>query len=202
MMQPTKPWYRYDFTIRVVAFHGWPAGRSFFGQRKMGPVIVIVVDVVFHQPPQMVKGPEISIDFEDGSNFTACLATKRTLEAKWIRCDGDASTVMRSDARSHKGHLVRSETPILSPRNLAMLYQRLPDVHLDLGFQSLRRRKAEVVEDVSLGDVTDENRPVLSLSFYDAYRELRTDVRSMTRRLPPFFSNLLPEVAAIYCRAW
>lgn len=41
--------------------------------------------------------------------------------------------------------------------------------------------------------LTDPNRPVLSLSFYDAYRELRTNVRPVTRRLPPFFSNLLPE---------
>jgi len=39
----------------------------------------------------------------------------------------------------------------------------------------------------------DQNRPVLSLSFYDAYRALRTDVRPVTRRLPQFFSNLLPE---------
>jgi serine/threonine-protein kinase HipA len=41
--------------------------------------------------------------------------------------------------------------------------------------------------------VADRNRPVLSLSFYDAYRTLRTEVRPVTRRLPPFFSNLLPE---------
>jgi serine/threonine-protein kinase HipA len=43
--------------------------------------------------------------------------------------------------------------------------------------------------------VSDENRPVLSLSFYDAYRNPITNVRSVTRRLPPFFSNLLPEGA-------
>src|ERR1700733_4131982 len=41
--------------------------------------------------------------------------------------------------------------------------------------------------------IAEENRPVLSLSFYDAFRELRTDVRPVTRRLPPFFSTLLPE---------
>ncbi len=39
--------------------------------------------------------------------------------------------------------------------------------------------------------IAGENRPVLSLSCYDAYRELRTDVQPVTRRLPPFFSNLL-----------
>jgi hypothetical protein len=33
-------------------------------------------------------GPEISIDFEDGSNFNACLGVKMTLEAKWTRDDG------------------------------------------------------------------------------------------------------------------
>lgn len=43
--------------------------------------------------------------------------------------------------------------------------------------------------------VSDENRPVLSLSFYDAYRNPITNVRPVTRRLPPFFSNLLPEGA-------
>ena len=39
----------------------------------------------------------------------------------------------------------------------------------------------------------DDDRPVLSLSFYDAFRGLITKVRPVTRRLPPFFSNLLPE---------
>jgi serine/threonine-protein kinase HipA len=43
------------------------------------------------------------------------------------------------------------------------------------------------------GYIADPNRPVLSLSFLDAYREVRTEVRGVTRRLPPFFSNLLPE---------
>jgi serine/threonine-protein kinase HipA len=41
--------------------------------------------------------------------------------------------------------------------------------------------------------IADANRPVLSLSFYDAYRNPIPDVRPVTRRLPPFFSNLLPE---------
>ena len=41
--------------------------------------------------------------------------------------------------------------------------------------------------------IADANRPVLSLSFYDAYRNPTPDVRPVTRRLPPFFSNLLPE---------
>jgi serine/threonine-protein kinase HipA len=43
--------------------------------------------------------------------------------------------------------------------------------------------------------IADSNRPVFSLSFYDAYRALTTNVRPVTRRLPPFFSNLLPEGA-------
>jgi serine/threonine-protein kinase HipA len=43
--------------------------------------------------------------------------------------------------------------------------------------------------------VADANRPVLSLSLYDAYRNLIMKVRPVTRRLPPFFSNLLPEGA-------
>src|SRR5580658_5889163 len=41
--------------------------------------------------------------------------------------------------------------------------------------------------------VADADRPILSLSFYDAYRNPITNVRPVTRRLPPFFSNLLPE---------
>ena len=32
--------------------------------------------------------PEISIDFEDGSNFNACLGVRVTVEAKWTRDDG------------------------------------------------------------------------------------------------------------------
>jgi hypothetical protein len=33
-------------------------------------------------------GPEISIDFEDGSSFHACLGVKMTLEAKCMRDEG------------------------------------------------------------------------------------------------------------------
>jgi len=40
-------------------------------------------------------GPEISIDFEDGSNFNACLGVKTTLEAKWTRDDGGQPQVLK-----------------------------------------------------------------------------------------------------------
>ena len=43
--------------------------------------------------------------------------------------------------------------------------------------------------------VADENRPTLSLSFKDGLGELITDIRPTQKRLPPFFSNLLPEGA-------
>lgn len=43
------------------------------------------------------------------------------------------------------------------------------------------------------GYVEDEQRPVLSLSYYDIERKLITRPREVQRRLPPFFSNLLPE---------
>lgn len=43
------------------------------------------------------------------------------------------------------------------------------------------------------GYVEDERRPVLSLSYYDMERRLITRPREVQRRLPPFFSNLLPE---------
>jgi serine/threonine-protein kinase HipA len=41
--------------------------------------------------------------------------------------------------------------------------------------------------------VADRNRPTLSLSFKDSLGELITDVRPTQTRLPPFFSNMLPE---------
>ena len=43
------------------------------------------------------------------------------------------------------------------------------------------------------GYVEDEQRPVLSLSYFDIERNLITRPREVQRRLPPFFSNLLPE---------
>lgn len=41
--------------------------------------------------------------------------------------------------------------------------------------------------------INDQNRPTLSLSFKDQFGGLVTDVPSIRRVLPPFFSNLLPE---------
>jgi serine/threonine-protein kinase HipA len=41
--------------------------------------------------------------------------------------------------------------------------------------------------------LADVGRCVLSLSYFDAYHALRTNVRPVTGRLPAFFSNLLPE---------
>lgn len=43
--------------------------------------------------------------------------------------------------------------------------------------------------------IENENRPTLSLSFKDAYGGLLTGSRPTQTRLPPFFSNLLPEGA-------
>ena len=40
-------------------------------------------------------GPEISIDFEDGSNFNACLGVKMTIEAKWTHDDGGQPEMLR-----------------------------------------------------------------------------------------------------------
>jgi hypothetical protein len=40
-------------------------------------------------------GPEVSIDFEDGSNFNARLGVKMTLEAKWTRDDGGQPQVLK-----------------------------------------------------------------------------------------------------------
>lgn len=41
--------------------------------------------------------------------------------------------------------------------------------------------------------IGDPARPTLSLSFKDAFGALRTDLPPVQTRLPPFFSNLLPE---------
>jgi hypothetical protein len=41
------------------------------------------------------QGPEISIDFEDGTGFHACLGVKTTLEAKWTRDEGGQPQVLK-----------------------------------------------------------------------------------------------------------
>lgn len=41
--------------------------------------------------------------------------------------------------------------------------------------------------------VADRNRPVLSLSFYDVNGNLITEPQEVQTKVPPFFSNLLPE---------
>lgn len=43
--------------------------------------------------------------------------------------------------------------------------------------------------------INDPDRPTLSISFKDAFGELITDTKPWRVRLPPFFSNLLPEGA-------
>ena len=40
-------------------------------------------------------GPEVSIDFEDGSSFSTCLGVKMTLEAKWTRDEGGQPQVLK-----------------------------------------------------------------------------------------------------------
>ncbi len=40
-------------------------------------------------------GPEVSIDFEDGSNFNACLGVRMTLEAKLTRDEGGQPQVLQ-----------------------------------------------------------------------------------------------------------
>ena len=43
------------------------------------------------------------------------------------------------------------------------------------------------------GYINNPSRPILSLSFKDSFGELITEVKTTRTRLPPFFSNLLPE---------
>lgn len=40
-------------------------------------------------------GPEIAIDFEDGSNFYVCLGIRTTLEAKLTRNDGGQPQMLK-----------------------------------------------------------------------------------------------------------
>jgi hypothetical protein len=40
-------------------------------------------------------GPEVSIDFEDGSNFNICFAVKTMLEAKWTLDEGGQPKVLK-----------------------------------------------------------------------------------------------------------
>jgi hypothetical protein len=40
-------------------------------------------------------GPEITVNFEDGSSFNACLGVKLTLEAKWMRDEGGQPQVLK-----------------------------------------------------------------------------------------------------------
>jgi len=40
-------------------------------------------------------GPEVSIDFEDGSNFNACLGVKTTLEAKLTLDEGGQPQLLK-----------------------------------------------------------------------------------------------------------
>lgn len=40
-------------------------------------------------------GPEISIDFTDGTNFSVCFGTRFTLEAKCTRDDGGQPVVFK-----------------------------------------------------------------------------------------------------------
>jgi hypothetical protein len=42
-----------------------------------------------------MTAPEVSIDFEDGSNFNVCLGVKMTLEAKWTREEGGQPRMLK-----------------------------------------------------------------------------------------------------------
>ena len=43
--------------------------------------------------------------------------------------------------------------------------------------------------------ISDQNRPILSLSYQDSLGQLITDIRPTGVQVSPFFSNLLPEGA-------
>ena len=45
-------------------------------------------------------GPEVSIDFEDGSNFNVCLGVKMALEAKWTLDEGGQPKVLKDYSTS------------------------------------------------------------------------------------------------------
>ena len=40
-------------------------------------------------------GPEVSVDFDDGSNFNVCLGVKTTIEAKWTQDEGGQPQLLK-----------------------------------------------------------------------------------------------------------
>lgn len=77
-----------------------------------------------------------------------------------------------------------SNPPVLE---VALYGNRIGTLTLLPGDQTLFVFDQEYVDDIQ--------RPTLSLSFKDVLGELITDIRRTRTRLPPFFSNLLPEGA-------
>jgi hypothetical protein len=53
MMQAAKPWHGYNAAASIVSPHCFPTRRCSFIQPEMRPVVVIITDVLFHEPPQM-----------------------------------------------------------------------------------------------------------------------------------------------------
>jgi hypothetical protein len=53
MMQPAKPWHRYDFATCIGILRGLTTGRRSLRQREMRSIFVVVTDVLVHQAFQM-----------------------------------------------------------------------------------------------------------------------------------------------------
>jgi hypothetical protein len=53
MMQTTKPRHCYDLAPNAEVRCGSPTGRCSFRQRKVGPVIMVIADVLKHKPFQV-----------------------------------------------------------------------------------------------------------------------------------------------------
>ena len=53
MVQSTKFRHRYDPTASIGAFHGFPTSGRLLRQRELRPVIMVVLDVLSHEPLQL-----------------------------------------------------------------------------------------------------------------------------------------------------
>jgi len=84
----------------------------------------------------------------------------------------------------------RSRVMKFDPRKLNALSVRLYGKRIGLIIRLAGDRQLFAFEQEY---IEDQHRPTLSLSFKGSTGGLVTDIRPVGRRVPPFFSNLLPE---------
>src|SRR5580700_3084039 len=109
----------------------------------------------------------------------SCATTLRTNRAKARNAPSTPPTTLR-----------RSHAMKFDPKKLNALSVRLHGKHIGVITRIAGDRQLFAFEQ---DYVDDEKRPTLSLSFKGSTGGLVTQTRPTGRRVPPFFSNLLPE---------